>query len=302
MTRPGGGGRWQDVAEKGAVLGIRILVWSSRLLGRRLGRVLLHPVAAWYVAFHGDVRRASRAFLLRAQGRAALGDVYRHVLCFAQVTFDRLFLVRGEYRPFAVSFRGEDLLRSLRDAGRGAVLLLAHFGSFEVMRAFSRERALPIHMLGYFRNARMINAALRKLNPMADARLVEIRPADPTFVFEVEALVASGALVGTMGDRVGFDGKAVRVPFLGTPAAFPTGPWLLAAALHCPVYLVFGIYREPNRYELSCELLAERVELPRAGRQEALAALVARYAGRLEAACRDAPYNWFNFYDFWSAA
>lgn len=294
--------RWQEVAEKGAVLGIRILVWASRLLGRRLGRLLLHPVAAWYAAFHGDVRRASRAYLRRAQGRATAADVYRHVLCFARVTFDRLFLVRGEYRPFEVTFRGEEHLRALRDAGRGAILVLAHLGSFEVMRAFSRERSLPIHVLGYFGNARMVNAALRELNPAADARLVEIRPDDPTFVFEVEALVASGALVGTMGDRVGFDGKAVRVPFLGAPAAFPTGPWLLAAALHCPVYVAFGLYREPNRYELSCELLAERVDLPRAAREEALAALAARYAERLAAACREAPYNWFNFYDFWSAA
>jgi len=297
-----GASRWQDAAEKGAVLGIELLVWASRLLGRRLGRLLLHPVAAWYAAFHGDVRRASRAYLLRAQGRASPADVYRHVLCFARVTFDRLFLVRGEYRPFAVTFRGEEHLRALRDAGRGAILLLAHLGSFEVMRAFSVERALPVRMLGYFRNARMINAALRRLNPAADAQLVEIRPDDPTFVFEVEALVASGALVGTMGDRVGFDGKAVRVPFLGAPASFPTGPWLLAAALRCPVYLAFGIYREPNRYELSCELLAERVDLPRGARQEAVAALVARYADRLAAACREAPYNWFNFHDFWSAA
>ena len=296
------GRRWQDAAEKGAVLGIRILVGASRLLGRRLGRLLLLPVAAWYVAFHGDVRSASRAFLLRAQGRASLGDVYRHVLCFARVTFDRLFLVRGEVRPFAVSFRGEEHLRALRDAGRGALLLLAHLGSFEVLRAFSRERTLPIHVLGYFRNAPMINAALRRLNPAADARLVEIRPDDPTFVFEVEELVASGALVGTMGDRVGFDGKVVRVPFLGAPADFPAGPYLLAAALRCPVYVAFGVYREPNRYELSCELLAERVELPRGRRQEALAAIASRYAERLEAACRSAPYNWFNFYDFWSAA
>jgi predicted LPLAT superfamily acyltransferase len=301
MTAPGGARPWHEVAEKGAVLGIEILVWASRLVGRRLGRLLLHPVAAWYLAFHADVRRASRAYLARVLGRATLADVYRHVLCFARVTFDRLFLVRGEVRPFAVSFRGDEELRALRDAGRGAILILAHLGSFEVMRAFSRQQALPVHMLGYFRNARMVNAALRRLNPDAEGTLVEIRPDDPTFVFEVEALVASGALVGTMGDRVGFDGKAVRVPFLGAQAALPTGPYLLAAALRCPIYVAFGIYREPNRYELSCELLAARVDLPRQGRQEALAALAARYASRLEAACRDAPYNWFNFYDFWSA-
>ena len=129
----------------------------------------------------------------------------------------------------------------------------------------------------------------------------EHRPGDPTFIFDVERLVAAGELVGTMGDRVGADGKAVEVPFLGAPASFPTGPYLLAAALGCPVYLGFGLYHEPNRYALYCEPFAERVVLPRATRAEAVAGYVARYAARLEHYCRLAPYNWFNFYDFWSA-
>jgi predicted LPLAT superfamily acyltransferase len=30
--------------------------------------------------------------------------------------------------------------------------------------------------------------------------------------------------------------------------------------------------------------------------------LVERYAARVEHHCRTAPYNWFNFYDFWNAA
>ena len=66
------------------------------------------------------------------------------------------------------------------------------------------------------------------------------------------------------------------------------------------MYLAFGLYEEPNRYALYCEPFAERVVLPRASRADALAAYAARYAARLEHYCRLAPYNWFNFYDFWS--
>jgi predicted LPLAT superfamily acyltransferase len=147
----------------------------------------------------------------------------------------------------------------------------------------------------------MINASLRELAPDVEARLIEIRPDDPTFIFDVERLISGGELVGTMGDRVGEDGKAAQVPFLGAPAPFPTGPYLLAAALNCPMYLAFGIYQEPNRYTLYCEPFAERVVLPRSSRAEALAGYAARYAGRLEHYCRLAPYNWFNFFEFWRA-
>ncbi|HEX4353668.1 MAG TPA: hypothetical protein VHZ95_12150, partial [Polyangiales bacterium] len=68
------------------------------------------------------------------------------------------------------------------------------------------------------------------------------------------------------------------------------------------VYLVFGLYFEPNRYELFCEPFAERIELPRRERAAALQAVVQRYAQRLEDYARRAPDNWFNFHDIWKSS
>ena len=294
------GTRWQDSGEKGSAVGISLLFQLGTMFGRRIPGLILPLVAAWYVLLHPSVRRASQAYLRRLQGRAGLRDVHRHVHCFARVILDRLFMVRGDFRPFQITVEGQERLESLRASSRGAVLIVSHLGSFEVLRALAVERAFPVSILGYFGNASLINAALRKVNPSVDTRLIEIRPGDASFVFEVERCISEGQLVGTMGDRVGFDGKHARAPFLGSDASFPTGPYLLAAALHCPVYLAFGLYREPNRYELHFEPFEERIDLPRAAREDAIQAYVARYAARLEHYCRLAPYNWFNFYDFWS--
>lgn len=293
--------RWHAVSERGTVLGVWILATLGTLLGRGVTRIVVRVVALWYALFDRPVRRASGDYLRRVRGRASLIDVYRHVQAFAQVTLDRLFILRGETRRFEIVTQGEQHLHDLRTEGRGALLVLAHLGSFEIMRTLSDERALPLNVLGYFKNAPRINAALRGLNARVEARFIEIRHGDPSFALEVAERIAAGELVGTMGDRVGFDGKAMRVPFLGADAAFPTGPYLLASVLKCPVYLAFGLYREPNRYDLHCELFAERVVLPRGGRDDALRALVTRYAARVEHHCRLAPENWFNFYDFWSA-
>lgn len=294
---------WLTMAERGSVLGIRTIVVLSTLFGRRVTSLVLPVIATWYALLDAPVRRASAAYLRRVHGYAgSLVQVIRHLRCFAQVTLDRLFLLRGRTDLFDLHTHGEEHLLGLAERRQGAILIMAHLGSFEIMRSVSGSQRLPINILGYFRNARLVNSVLAGLDPTVDARFIAVQPNDPTFVFEVEDRIRGGEMVGTMGDRVGFDGKGVRVPFLGGDAAFPPGPYLLAAALRCPVYLTFSLYQPPNRYDLFCEPFAERIELPREGRQAALEAIVARYAARLESYCRMSPYNWFNFYDFWSRA
>ena len=293
--------RWQDVGEKGGAAGLAFLVLVATSLGRGVARLLLAPIAGWFVLFHADVRRASRDYLRRVlPGPVGLRQVYRHVHTFAQVALDRLFLARGDIARFRIVSHGEEHIQAMRLAGRGGILLLAHLGSYDGMRAWSSVRGVRVSAVGDFRNARMFTAALRRLNPDLDQDLIQIEDG-PTFVLAVEERVSSGGIVAIMGDRVGSDGKQSEAEFLGGRAAFPTGPFLLAAVLGCPVYLAYGLYREPNVYELHCEPFSDRIELPRGARQEALSRHVQAYATRIEQLCRSAPYNWFNFYDVWSS-
>jgi predicted LPLAT superfamily acyltransferase len=179
------------------------------------------------------------------------------------------------------------------------VLVGAHLGSFEAMRAGAEREDFPINIVGHFENARMINALLSELNPRASARVLHVGKDPIGFATQARDCIAAGEMVAILADRVGLNDKQVVVRFMGADAAFPTGPFLLAHALKCPVYLVFGLYFEPNRYELFCEPFAEQLDLPRGDRQNALRAVVQRYAERLEHYARMAPDNWFNFYDFW---
>jgi predicted LPLAT superfamily acyltransferase len=122
---------------------------------------------------------------------------------------------------------------------------------------------------------------------------------DIGFMLKVRELVEAGGLIAILADRLADGAKHVTVDFLGGKARLPVGPYILAASLRCPVYFVAGIYRAPKRYELRCEPFAERIELPRKSRQEALAMYAQKYADIVARYARDAPDNWFNFYDFW---
>ena len=111
----------------------------------------------------------------------------------------------------------------------------------------------------------------------------------------------AGHMVAVMADRLHHpDERYVTVEFLGDKAAFPASPWLMAAALKTPVVFCVGHFCGGNRYELHMEVLAHRVDLPRAERMQAATRFAQLFADRLAAHAKASPYNWFNFYDFWS--
>jgi predicted LPLAT superfamily acyltransferase len=289
---------WLEIAERGSVLGIWFVVAVCRLLGRAVGRALVAPVVLYFVAFAPAARRASREYLARLGLPHGFRAVLAHCLRFAHCTLDRLYWTSGQAARFEVTTTGHEHLQALVTAGRGALLVGAHLGSFEAMRGMAARREVPINIVGYFKNARLINGVLDRLNPAAKTRLISVEPG-VDFVLRLKERIEAGELVALLADRVGLGDRVVEATFLGGRVSLPAGPYWLAATLGCPVYLTFGLFHEPNRYHLYCEPFAERIELPRGAREEGARGYAQRFAARLEHYCRLAPDNWFNFYDFW---
>jgi predicted LPLAT superfamily acyltransferase len=69
----------------------------------------------------------------------------------------------------------------------------------------------------------------------------------------------------------------------------------------CPVYLMFCL-SEGKGHTVYFEHFADCIELRRRDRERLLADLAARYAQRLEYHCLAAPYQFYNFFDFWSVS
>ncbi|MDR2678977.1 MAG: hypothetical protein LBB51_06020, partial [Zoogloeaceae bacterium] len=87
-------------------------------------------------------------------------------------------------------------------------------------------------------------------------------------------------------------------PFIGAAAAFPVGPYLLAAALDCPVLTMFSAH-DAQGFSVRFRLLADAIRLPRKGRREAALPFLRQYVAALEAECCKNPLQWFNFFPFW---
>ena len=297
---------WKLQPERSNLFMLRVMCWISLRLGRRIARGFLYGVAAYFLLFSPKARRASHDYLRRvlprpADARVGWGPLFRHFMTFASVIHDRIYLINGQFDLFDIAPHQQQLIIDVLARGRGAFLLGAHLGSFEVMRALGRQQpGLRVVMVMYEENARKINALLATVNPAAQQDVVALGHVDS--MMTVHELFENGAVVGILGDRsLGHD-ATVSLPFLGAPASLPVGPFRMAAILRRPVLFMAGLYRGGNRYDLHFETVADFSSIAAGGREAAIQAAMSRYAQLLEQYCHAAPYNWFNFFDFWQPA
>lgn len=283
------------------MLMLRIMSWISLRLGRRVARSVLHLIALYFVLFAPDSRRASLGYLPRALGRPATWlDLYRHFFCFASTIHDRIYLINRRYDLFDIDIQGEETIRPLIDAGKGVLLMGAHLGSFEVMRAIGRQiPGLRIAMVMHKDNAQKINSMLGAINPEAAMDIIPLGRIDS--MLQVQERLDEGMLVGMLSDRTLGNEPMAQVNLLGATAALPTGPFRMAALLRRPVVFMVGLYMGDNRYQIHFETLADFTDTPRGQRDQAVEAAIARYAELLNRYTRLAPYNWFNFFDYWQS-
>lgn len=293
---------WAQRKERGNFALLKIMTWVSLRLGRPLGRVLLPGIVLYFLLLAPAARRASRAYLARVLGRPARWrDVYRHLLVFASTIHDRVYLLSERFDLFDIRVHGAELVDAALTAGRGAFLVGAHFGSFEALRAIGRTRPhLRVAIMMYEGNASNVNAVLATINPAVKQDVISL--GRPEAMLEAREYLDSGAMIGMLADRTlrqEGDDTLLPVDMLGARAAFPLGPMRMAAILGRPVIFLTGVYRGGNRYDVHFEALADFSDTARGDRAVQIEAAVQRYVGLLEQHCRRAPYNWFNFFDFW---
>ena len=225
------------------------------------------------------------------------------MLAFAQSGFDKLAAWSGRVNNADVKFEDPSAFEALVASGKGALVIGAHLGNLEMTRALAAQGAYAkVTAVVYTEHARRFNSVLASANSEFARHLLEVADFGPETAMLMQQRVDAGELLVIVGDRVPAHeaGRTTQARFLGADAPFAQGPYVLAHALGCPVYLFFCL-KEQGGYRLYFEPFAERIELPRRERTQHLAAWAQRYAARLEHYCRKAPYQWFNFFDFWAS-
>jgi predicted LPLAT superfamily acyltransferase len=299
---------WVQSRERGSYSGVVLLARLLQLLGSRACLAAAAPVVFYFFLTGTAQRRASRDFRRRARAMGAnVGTGYwaglRHALDFAAAAIDRFSAWHGDFDFGDISGLDEPTCDTFRHDSKGAVVLTSHLGSFDVLRAIgARSRRRRVIAITHSGSTANYARALASVAPDSQFELLEIDELDIATAVRLSDAVDQGAWIVIGADRLPPKnrGREITTPFLGAPARFPQGPFVMAAALRCPVYTLFCI-RRPGGFHIHVERLAETLALGRRDRERIMQDACAKYAAAVERRAIESPYQWYNFFDFWAS-
>ncbi len=282
----------------------RFFYFLIKLGGRHIAYPFLYPVVLYYLIFRPDQRLKSRYYLNRRfpgrRGFAALKDSYRMIMSLSRSLVDRALVGICGPEILQTEFPRGDELFNLAAEGRGLIILTTHVGCWQAAMIYLSKLKRPVHMLMQQDEGDIDRHYFEHKGEENPFNII-----DPTGFLggtvEMVAALKKGDIVCVMGDRLkGAQENSLAIDFLGSPVRFPLAAWKLAAVTGAPLAILFPLKTGPDRYRID---LTEVIEVERKDARplERLKPYLRRYVLALEKLCAKEPYQFFNFYDMWSA-
>lgn len=292
--------KWLGQTERGAYFLVKLIKWVALRCGRNFTRIFLYPICLYFYCAARSQRTASREYLEKVlHKKVGFKDIAKHFHVFASTLLDRVYFLTNRFEKFDIEIDNKSPLLDYMSRKQGCILLGAHVGSFEIMRALAVSRKnIPIKVLMNKGHNSRITTLLHALNPAVAETLMPMSSIES--MLKIKEQIDAGAVIGILGDRVTEGAKSTPVQFLGASASLPVGPLLIASILNAPVIVFYGIYLGRNKYLIKLELLEEDIAPAHATKAERVEQRVKAYANHLELTVRQYPYNWFNYYSFWN--
>nr|WP_156980986.1 glycosyltransferase family 2 protein [Vibrio galatheae] len=309
-----GNTHWSKRQEQGTIFGIKLMLAIYSLLGRKVFNQILKLVMRYYHLAGKEAKQASEIYLTQLQSYAHKQAIelpkplnsYQHLLSFGHTMLDKLAAWKGDFNVDNLTIHGHERFQEMVDKNQGVLLLGSHLGNIELCRALSRRHShIKINALVFTEHAERFNSVMKAVNPNSELNLIQVSSLGPDTAILLQQKIEQGEWVVIVGDRTSTskESRSVWAEFLGKPAPFPQGPFMLASVLKAPVYLLFGLRddsSEKPHFNVYFEHFSDKITLPRQARQQALEKVVQDYANRLQHYTLQAPLQWYNFFNFWT--
>ncbi|PCJ59696.1 MAG: acyltransferase [Planctomycetota bacterium] len=302
---------WSKVQERGSYGGIYITVLLYKFFGKNIARIIMAPVIFYFFLSGTVARNASKKYFkcladyspeFKNLKKPLIGDVLNHFFSFGNSGLDKFSAWLGYIKKEYLNWPNREVLVRMAEEKKGAVLVGAHLGNIEVIRALINEhKTVIINALVYIEHAEKLNSVLKKINPDVVVEIIAINEMNMATAMLMNQKIENGEFIAILADRLTdvSPDKRQAVSFLGQEAYFPTGPFILGSILKCPIYSIFCMKEHEKKYNVYLEKLSDQLVLPRKNREEALKEIVEIYVERIEKLCVKYPYQWYTFYPFW---
>ena len=284
-------------------------------------RVLAFPVGFFYFLFSKKAKAESRRFLQRIapfiedpgvakKCRSRFGSL-RHIIAFSLALVEKLQTWGNRFSLKNVHYQDDDIQELIRDleAGKGVILAFSHLGNAELLRgllSFGQTRVsrkIPFTAILDMKVNAHFSRILKELNPQSDMDVICAEDIGPHTMVLLEEKIDGGGMILFTGDRTSVDGKNLMIPFLGKEAPFPSGIFYMAVLVNAPVYFIFALRRKnlslKTEYDMHVHKSPLSFDCTRKERLKRSSLLADSFATLLEGYCKEQPFQWYNFFDFW---
>lgn len=294
--------KWEG-RTRGGLSGHKIFVFILNTFGLQVAYFFLRFVAFYFFAFAKSTKTSLKYFreIHSYKGWAAYRAVYQNYFLFGQILLDKVALLSGAKTNFTIDHEGHDEnLGNLGSSGKGSILLSAHIGNWEIAGQMLESLNTKFNVLMYDNEVEKMKDYMSKVMGKKSFNVIAIRDGDMSHLVELHKAFSNNELVVMHGDRYLPGTATVEKNFMGKPAKFPAGPFIMAAKFGVPITMVFAVKEAKTHYHFFARKPIE-VKRTRSKEETDLAVNDAsgQYVKELEYMLKKYPTQWFNFYDFW---
>ncbi|MCF0189977.1 MAG: acyltransferase [Marinilabiliaceae bacterium] len=283
---------------RGGATGYSIFVWVLRHIGLRAAYALLWIVVPYFVLFAPSGTRSSwlyqRNILKRNRIQSSLG-LFKHFYLFGQVLIDRIAIKNGFKDQYEYEYDGKEKCVEVIKGGRGTFIVGAHFGAWEIGQQFFDEVEIPFNIVMLDAEWEKIKHAIEKHAKSKLFKAITLTADNGLeVVLQMKQAFDGGEIVGMLGDRFLNDEQSEPIDFMGHNAHFPLGMYKIAAKLEVPA-VFYHATKLPRKNGKERYKFSFYVKEPTKNADE----IRKTYVSVLEQKLKEAPFQWFNFYNFW---
>ncbi len=283
---------------KGNKTGYQIFLWVLRRFGVLPAYFLLRFVVLYYFLFSWRSSRQIYSLYHQRLGYGRLTSIfkiYRNYYLLGQSIIDKVVVMSGIKNNFTYYFDGEENLREIVSLEKGAVLLSAHIGNWDIAGHLFKRLNTRINIVMFDGEQEQIKKYLDSLTGKKSVNIIIIKN-DLSHIYQISEALKNNELVCMHADRFLEGNKTFSANFLGAPARFPMGPFVLASTFKVPVSYVFAVKESKLHYHFFASSIKNYDYLEK---EMVMQEMLLEFTREMEIKVKRYPEQWFNYYNFW---